>query len=541
MGRGEFTLEFGDYLARITVPADHIVAATGVLQNPEEVLSEEQRARLEDAAHADRPLFIVTPEEAQAKLSTRAEETRTWIFQAENVRDFSWASSRRFIWDAILHPQAEGDPVWCMSYYPPEAEPLWSRYSTQAVMHTIDVYGKFAFPFPYPVASSINGPVGGMEYPMICFNGPRPEKDGTYSARTKYGLISVVIHEVGHNWFPMVVNSDERQWTWMDEGLNTFLQYLSEQEWEDEYPSHRGEPKKITGYMTSQRQRPIMTGSEEIHQFGNNAYAKPSTALNVLRETVMGRELFDFAFKEYANRWRFKRPEPADLFRTLEDASAVDLDWFWYGWFFTTDHVDVSIESVTRYDLDSGDPDARRERLLQERAAEPRTLSQQRNADLPKRTERYPQLLDFYNEYDPLEVTEAEREAYRARREAMTEEARSLLDSGLLLYVVELKNLGGLVTPVILEARFEDGTSREYRLPAELWRSDPTRATRLLVCDSPVTSVTFDPHLETADTDPSNNTYPRPIEKRRIQLQGPSPKGQNPMQRAKKGQEGQGD
>ncbi|HEX6883106.1 MAG TPA: M1 family metallopeptidase, partial [Planctomycetota bacterium] len=299
LGSGEFTLEFGDYRVSITVPDDHVVAATGVLQNPEDVLEPAWRERLAEAEGAGKPTFVVTPEEAKANEESEPEGTKTWTFAAEDVRDFAWASSRKFIWDAMRHTVAD-KPVWAMSFYPNEGEPLWSKYSTHTIVHTLDVYSKFTFPYPYPTAISVNGPVGGMEYPMICFNGPRPEKDGTYSERTKYGLISVVIHEVGHNFFPMIVNSDERQWTWMDEGLNTFLQHLAEQEWEEQYPSGRGEPRGIASYMKSDDQVPIMTNSDSLLQFGSNAYAKPAAALNVLRETVMGRELFDFAFQQYA-------------------------------------------------------------------------------------------------------------------------------------------------------------------------------------------------------------------------------------------------
>ena len=340
LGRGEFTLDFGNYDVRITVPDDHIVASTGVLQNPEDVLTETQRERLESAASAKKPEFIVTPEEAKENESSEPTGTKTWVFKAFNVRDFAFASSRKFAWDA-LGVQLKDKKVMAMSYFPNEGEPLWSKYSTHAVAHTVEIYSKYTFDYPYPVAISVNGPVYGMEYPMICFNGPRPDKDGTYSERTKYSLISVIIHEVGHNWFPMIVNSDERQWTWMDEGLNSFLQYLAEVEWETDYPSRISKTSQIVPYMTSQNQVPIMTNSESILQFGPNAYSKPATALNILRETVMGRELFDFAFKEYANRWRFKRPMPADFFRTMEDASGIDLDWYWRGWFYSTDHVDI--------------------------------------------------------------------------------------------------------------------------------------------------------------------------------------------------------
>ena len=250
VGTGEFTLEFGDFEVHLSVPADHIVASTGVLQNPDVVLSDEQQDRLEQAQNSDTPVFIVTPEEAMANQQEGTDETATWIFVAENVRDFAWASSRKYIWDALGHQQdnAANPVVMAMSFYPPEAEPLWSQYSTHAVAHTMDVYSRFSFDYPYPVAISVNGwESGGMEYPMITFNGYRPVEDEetgerTYSRRTKYGLISVVIHEVGHFYFPMIVNSDERQWTWMDEGLNTFLQFLAEREWEDDYPSRRGDP-----------------------------------------------------------------------------------------------------------------------------------------------------------------------------------------------------------------------------------------------------------------------------------------------------------
>ena len=242
LGSGEFTLEFGNYKVRITAPNDHVVGATGVLQNPKDVLTATQLARLEQAKTAKKPVLIVTPDEARAAEAGKPTGKKTWTFHAENVRDFGFASSRKFIWDAQGH-NVENNPVMAMSYYPKEGNPLWEQYSTAAIIHTLNVYSRYSFTYPYPVAISVNGPIGGMEYPMICFNGPRPEADGTYPARTKYALISVVIHEVGHNYFPMVVNSDERQWTWMDEGLNSFLQFLAEQEWEDNYPSRRGEPK----------------------------------------------------------------------------------------------------------------------------------------------------------------------------------------------------------------------------------------------------------------------------------------------------------
>ncbi len=540
LGRGEFTLEFGDYQVAITVPDDHVVAATGVLQNPDEVLSPVQRDRLEQAKSAKEPIYVVTPDEALENEKTQSTEKKTWVFHADNVRDFAFATSRKFIWDAKYH-KIEGenpdkDGVLCMSFFPKEGDPLWSRYSTHSIIHTIDVYSRFTFPYPYPVAISVNGPVGGMEYPMICFNGPRPEEDGTYSKRAKYGLISVIIHEVGHNWFPMIVNSDERQWTWMDEGLNTFVQYLAEQEWEEDYPSWRGEPKKIVDYMTDSYSVPIMTNSESILQSGSNAYAKPATALNILRETVMGRELFDFAFKEYSNRWKFRRPEPSDLFRTMEDASAVDLDWFWRGWFYTTDHTDLSIESVDRYLIDSRDPNVEKTRKKKKRDEEPKTLAQTRNKELPKRVDAYPQLADFYNEYDELDVTPQDVEKYEKLVKEFEDDEADLLATDLYFHVVGLENKGGLVMPVILEVEYEDGEVEEVRVPAEIWRRNPWRASKLLMGHRKIERITLDPHLETADAELSNNHYPRKTEEKRFRLKKREEKP-NPMRDAREAEE----
>jgi len=335
LGRGEFALPFGDYEVSITVPADHVVGATGELQNANAVLTAEQRRRLFLARTADKPVFIITPDEALVAEGKRDNKKKTWVFKAKNVRDFAFASSRKFIWDAMGVKQG-ANTVLAMSFYPKEGNPLWEMYSTRVVAHTLKVYSKYTFDYPYPVAISVHSKWIGMEYPMICFNGGRPEPDGTYSANTKYGMLGVIIHEVGHNYFPMIVNSDERQWSWMDEGLNTFLQYLTEQEWERDYPSRRGPAHLIVDYMKGDKNMisPIMTNSESLWQFGNNAYGKPATALNILRETIMGPELFDYAFKVYAQRWMFKHPTPADFFRTMEDASAVDLDWFWRGLVF---------------------------------------------------------------------------------------------------------------------------------------------------------------------------------------------------------------
>ncbi|MEX1026051.1 MAG: M1 family metallopeptidase [Planctomycetota bacterium] len=536
LGRGEFTLEFGDYDVAITVPSDHVVASTGVLQNPEAVLQPLWRERLARAAQSDRPIMIVTKEEAEANEATRANDTATWRFHADNVRDFAWASSRKFLWDAFLKEQTDGEPVWCMSYWPKEGEPLWSRYSTHSIAHTIDVYGRLTFPYPYPVAISVNGPVGGMEYPMICFNGPRPETDGTYSKRTKYGLIGVIIHEVGHNWFPMIVNSDERQWTWMDEGLNTFCQFVTEQEWEAGYPSRRGEPKDIVGYMRSENTVPIMTNSESILQFGPNAYAKPATALNILRETILGRELFDFAFKEYANRWKFKRPQPADLFRTLEDASAVDLDWFWRGWFYTTDNVDLALTGLSLTTISTQDPNVEKGLAKAKRAGEPRTVSAERFADVPKRTDRFPELLDFYNTFDELDVTPGDLEAFEKKWSKYDEHQRALLASELRFYTVGLANLGGIPMPVHLEVEYADGETETFRLPVQLWQQNADTLEKLLIVEREIVSLTLDPRLETADVDLSNNHWPPRIEESRMEL---TVRGErkNPMQTAQQAAE----
>jgi peptidase M1-like protein len=537
LGRGEFTLEFGDYDVAITVPSDHIVAATGVLQNPEQVMNSTQLERWDEAKRSDVPVMIVTPDEAKENEKTRAESKKTWRFRAENVRDFAFASSRKFAWDAVEH-KVGTRPVMCMSFYPNEGEPLWSRYSTHAIIHTLDVYSRFTFEYPYPTAISVNGPVGGMEYPMICFNGPRPEKDGTYSKRTKYGLISVIIHEVGHNYFPMIVNSDERQWTWMDEGLNTFVQFLAEQEWERGYPSRRGEPWKIVPYMKSSNQVPIMTNSESILQFGSNAYAKPATALNILRETILGRELFDFAFKEYARRWQFKRPQPADFFRTMEDASGIDLDWFWRGWFYSTDHVDIAIADYRHYEFASLDPDIEKPIAKAERDAPRASKSETRNEKLPRRSDRFPELLDFYNRFDELDVTPADRRAFAKTMKAMTPRERALLATKRHFNVFDFENLGGLVMPLIIELTFEDGTRETHRIPAEIWRRSPERVSKMIVTKKKVLSVTLDPQRETADIDEANNHWPPRAKTSRFKLfKNRQRSGDNPMRSERKEEE----
>lgn len=540
LGRGEFTLEFGDYDVSITVPADHVVSSTGKLTNPSQVLSAEQRARLKEAENAQRPVYVVTPEEALAKESERATDTRTWRFKAENVRDFAWASSRKFIWDAQGYQQEEGDNplVMAMSFFPKEGDPLWSQYSTQAVIHTMEVYSRYSFPYPYPTAQSVNGPAGGMEYPMITFNGPRTELrengERTYSRATKRFLIGVVIHEVGHFYFPMIVNSDERQWTWMDEGVNSFLQFIAEQEWEEDYPSRRGEARWIVDYMKSENQVPIMTNSESVLQFGNNAYGKPATALNILRETILGRERFDFAFREYSRRWMFKRPTPSDLFRTLEEASGVDLDWFWRGWFYSTNNVDISIDKVTELKVDSSNPDLEADTKRQAYNDEPVSRTDLNNATegTPKRVERYPWLIDFYNENDKFTVSNEDRNKYEAYLESLIEPLHSnptwkqetlaqAISDDLNYYVMEFSNVGGLVMPIILRLTFEDESTEDLTLPAEIWRRDTYAVKKLIARDKRVVAIEVDPHWETADVDVSNNHYPRQIIPSRLEIFDP--------------------
>ena len=536
LGRGEFTLDFGDYEVRITVPDDHVVASTGVLQNPDDVLTEQQMERLASAKKSDRPEFIITPAEAKKNESSKPSGKKTWIFKADNVRDFAFASSRKFAWDA-MGVKLQDKTVMAMSYFPNEGEPLWSKYSTHAVAHAVEVYSKFTFDYPYPVAISVNGPVYGMEYPMICFNGPRPEKDGTYSKNTKYRMISVIIHEVGHNWFPMIINSDERQWTWMDEGLNTFLQFLTEQQWEEEYPSRIAKPQNIVPYMISQNQVPIMTNSDSILQFGPNAYSKPATALNILRETVMGRELFDFAFKEYSNRWRFKRPMPADFFRTMEDASSVDLDWFWRGWFYSTDHVDIAVTGIRKIKFDTKTPYIEKPKQKAERDAEGSSLTMERNSDLPKRIGKFSDLHDFYNEYDELDITEHDKEKFEKYMGELTDQQKKTLTNLPNAYIVDFENVGGLVMPLILKLEFDDGSTESRFIPAEIWRRNNRQVSKLLITEKLLKQIQFDPRQETADAAEENNFFPRRIESQRIELRKSSRSGndaneKNPMQKA---------
>jgi hypothetical protein len=534
LGRGEFTLPFGDYEVSITVPADHIVAATGECQNYASILTAEQRKRYEQAKKSDSPVLIVTQAEAEAAEKNKAEKTKTGVYKATNVRDFAFASSRKFIWDAQKQTVGNKD-ILCMSYYPKEGNPLWERYSTKLVAHTIKTYSKYTVNYPYPVAISVHSKWIGMEYPMICFNGGRPEPDGTYSEGEKYGMWGVIIHEVGHNFFPMIINSDERQWTWMDEGLNTFVQYLTEQEWERDYPSRRGPAYMIADYMRGDVSgiSPIMTNSESIKQFGNNAYGKPATALNILRETVMGRELFDYAFKTYCERWAFKHPTPADFFRTMEDASAVDLDWFWRGWFYSTDHVDIALTDVKWFQLNTQNPVLEKALLQQKDAQKDVHVGVTRNQTAIGQTvnERDPQIDDFYGKRNIYAVDAIDQKAYESFVAKTSAEDLAYLKAGKQLYELTFENLGGLVMPLIIEATFADGSKKVERIPAEIWRVEELKVSKVFVYDQAVVSFRVDPFLETADTDLDNNTWPRIMQPTRYQLYKQEQTRENPMQR----------
>ncbi|NBV10390.1 MAG: M1 family peptidase [Chitinophagia bacterium] len=518
-GRGEFALTFGNYKVSITVPSDHVVMATGACQNYPAVLSPAQLARWNKAQTSAEPVEVVTLEEAKKAEKTKATTQKTWVFNAENVRDFAFGSSRKFIWDALA-ANVEGKKVMCMSAYGKEAYGLYRPFSSKAVAHTIKTYSKFTIPYPYPVAQSIEAS-NGMEYPMICFNYGRTEKDGTYTEATKNGMLGVIIHEVGHNFFPMIVNSDERQWSWMDEGLNTYVEYLTEELYDNKFPSRRGPAFAIADYMKLPKDQlePIMTNSENIIQFGPNAYAKPATGLNILRETIMGRELFDYSFKEYARRWAFKHPTPADLFRTIEDASAEDLDWFWRGWFYSIDPVDIAIDTVKYavYDASIAVPAART--MGPRGLAKPEVNSFEDISKIRNRNDKSivfltdvdTTLRDFYWRYDrglePYDSVTKQPAMAMPAAEGLTDAEKAKYASANL-YEVSFLNKGGLVMPIILEFTFEDGTKETQRLPAQIWRKNENKVTKVFLTSKKAVSIQLDPMRETADIDESNNKWP---------------------------------
>ncbi|MCJ8211461.1 M1 family metallopeptidase [Mucilaginibacter sp. RS28] len=551
-GRGEFALTFGNFKVQITVPSDHVVGGTGECINYAAVLSPERLARFNKARTSAVPVEVVNLAEAKAAEKTPATATKTWVFAAQNVRDFAWTSSRKFVWDA-MGAKLGSKTVMCMSFYGKEAYNLWSRYSTRVVAHTVKSYSHFTFDYPYPVAQSVEAS-NGMEYPMICFNNGRTEKDGTYSETTKNGMIGVIIHEVGHNFFPMIVNSDERQWTWMDEGLNTFVQYLTESLWDNKFPSKRGPAYAIVDYMKLPKDQlePIMTNSENIVQFGPNAYSKPATGLNILRETIMGRELFDYAFKEYARRWAFKHPTPADFFRTMEDASGEDLDWFWRGWFYSTNPCDISLDSVKVAVPNFSDKQSRTSTSSANDkvpapivVADDISKARNRAENIKFYTDQDPETQDFYWKYDRglVKVNEGKyAELMKGRQagesvEPMTE-AEKAKYANKFFYELAFSNKGGLVMPIIVEFTFKDGSKKTDRIPAQIWRLNEKRVTKFYSLDKEVASIKLDPMRETSDIDETNNYWGQLPEPSKFQLfkqrTGGAARGQstgvNPMQ-----------
>ena len=539
LGDAEFALTFGDFSVKITVPSDHILGATGELQNAKAVLDKTTFDNFQKAQKSyDKPVIITSQAEVIEKEKIRASTKKTWHFKAENVRDFAFATSRKFIWDGMM-TDVNGKKVLAMSLYPKEGNPLWEKYSTHTVAHTLKSYSRMTFDYPYPVAYSIHSDNIGMEYPMICFNWGRPDKDGTYSVRVKNAMISVIIHEVGHNFFPMIVNNDERQWAWMDEGVNSFLEYIAEQEFDRTFPSRRGPASTVAPYMKSPKesQEPIMTNPEQISQLGNNTYTKVASALNILRETVLGRELFDYAFKEYCRRWKFKSPTPSDFFRTMEDASGTDLDWFWKAWFYGTEYVDVSVESVRHFRLDGKNPQV--ELPAKKKAKESRLgISDIRNKQSIKQSyvEAHPELTDIYNTLEEFSVTDKDLNTYAEFMKNMDPELKEMYNKKLNFYELKFKNIGGVVTPLIVLFTFADNTTEEIRIPVEIWRRNEVECHKIFAFDKEVKSVLFDPYLETADADESNNGFPKTIPSLRFDLsQFKAPAmSPNPMRDARK-------
>jgi hypothetical protein len=495
LGTGEFTLPFGDYKVRITVPSDHIVAASGVLQNPQEVLSKTELDRFEKAKTSyNKPVIIVREDEVVKKEKVKSRENKTWEFHAENVRDFAFASSRKFIWDAQAVKIGNNSPL-AMSFYPKEGNPLWEKESTQAVKNTLEVYSRMTIDYPYPVAISVHTASIGMEYPMICFNFGRPKKDGSYTELVKTGMIGVIVHEVGHNFFPMIVNSDERQTPWMDEGINSFVQLITELERYPDLNWSRGKPSSVVNYMKGDvsKMRPLMTNSEQVVQLGAEQYTKASSALYILRETVMGPELFDAAFKEYAQRWAFKHPKPADFFRTMEDASAVDLDWFWRGWFFTTDANNQTLEQVKWYQLRNDKP-----------SPENKGVTTQKG-DLAKENN----FQSFDGGPMSFSLLDTDPALYGEFRSRVDDKAIMAKLKNKNIYEVTISNKGGLVMPVVIEWTYKDGTKEIEKIPAEIWRLNEQRVTKVFVKDKEVLNVMIDPNMETADIDIEDNIFPK--------------------------------
>jgi len=501
-GRGEFALPFGDFEVNITVPADHILDGTGVLTNRKEVFTKTMMERYEKAKKTyDKPVMIVTQQEAVQAEKTKATEKKTWKLKATNVRDFAFASSRRLLWD-MMAVKIGGKDVMAVSMYPKEGNPLWEEYSTPVVASALKSYSRMTFDYPYHKAISVHSKNQGMEYPMICWNHGRPNPNGTYDDRVKLGMISVIIHEVGHNFFPMIVNSDERQWTWMDEGLNTFVQYVAEQDFKSGYPSRRGPAAKIVPYMSGDQSflAPIMTQSNNIYQFGPNAYGKPATGLNILRETIMGRELFDYAFRTYAKRWMFKHPTPEDFFRTMEDASAVDLDWFWRGWFYTTDYTDIGIKDVKKYYVTSKMNKAAKQMVkdngIRESDLIPLVYLVTEDSE------------DFDEKLTKGSLSDNSQALSTYIMDNFSVEERKNLKQPKYFYEVAFEKPGGLVMPIIVQYFYADGTSEIVKYPAQIWRKNDVEVRKVLALDKELTGIMVDPAMETADIDLSNNAWP---------------------------------
>ncbi|PID70209.1 MAG: aminopeptidase [Flavobacteriales bacterium] len=494
-GRSEFALEFGNYTVNITVPADHILGATGILQNRKEVLTPEQYKRYEKAQKTyDKPVFIVTQEEAEEAEKLFSDKTKTWKFYAENVRDFGIATSRKFIWDAMAVKIGD-KTVMAESLYPKEGNPLWEEHSTKVVANALKVYSEYTFDYPYHKAISVHAKRQGMEYPQICWNYGRPKEDGTYSDWVRDGMIGVITHEVGHNFFPMIVNSDERQWTWMDEGVNSFVQILAELRYDPNFKTGKL-PKDITPYMSIDQDylMPIMTKGDYVYNFGPNAYTKPAAGFWMLRETIMGHELFDYAFKTYAKRWMFKHPTPADLFRTMEDASAMDLDWFWRGWFYTTDYNDMGIKEVKKYFL----------------TEKPTQSSIEANSGV--NLEFYKDRLLFFATADEIDSSKAKKiEDIDALKDYLKEIPKDKMlknkEIPTLFYEVTFEKPGGLVLPLIVELTFDDGTKKRKQFPAQIWSKSDKEVKRIFATSKEITNIVVDPDLETADIDLSNNSW----------------------------------
>jgi len=498
-GRSEWALEFGDYDVKITVPADHILDATGELLNEKKVLTKEQLKRFNKARTSFKdPVFIVTQDEAELAEKERSKKTKTWHFNAKNVRDFAFASSRKYIWDAMA-VNINGKTVMAVSLYPKEGNPLWEEHSTRVVANTLEEYSKMTFDYPYSKAISVHADRQGMEYPMICFNYGRPNPDGTYSERTKRGMIGVITHEVGHNFFPMIVNSDERQWTWMDEGINSFVEILAELDYDPNF--YTGNlPKDIVGYMSINQNNlsPIMSQGDYVKNFGPNAYTKPAAGLYMLRQTIMGPELFDYAFRTYSQRWMFKHPSPADFFRTMEDASAMDLDWFWRGWFYTTDYNDIALKEVKKF------------YLTDQPTEKAKKMAKRYSMDLAD----YEGKLVYFKEEQKGEVNTSliasEIPLIKDHIASMSDKEKSLMkEIPNYFYEVTFEKPGGLVMPIIVELEYKDGTKERHNFPAQIWRYNDKEVSKVFKTTKEIKKITIDPDLETADIDTSNNSWPK--------------------------------